>query len=222
MQDERLSLTLPLRPDVLRHTACMLDNLADSMDAAVAVTPAPAAETVPPAPAAETVPPAPAAETVPPAPAAETVPPAPAGVELDEAGLPHDTRINPDSKSRLKTGPRANCWKYKKQLDPALIAEVEAELRAAMAVAVPAAETVPPAPAAETVPPAPAATGALDFPGIIQKVTALQNANRITPEQIQAVATAVGLASFTLLGARPDLIPAVDLEINKICPPIQS
>ena len=214
MQDERLSLTLPLRPDVLRQAAHMLLGLASGIDGALSVLTT-LEETTDPPLAAD------------PPPVVDLPPPVPDGVELDEAKLPHDSRINPDSKTKIKTGTRAGCWKYKKQLDAVFITQVEDELRATMALAVPAppvdpplATDPPPPPAIDQV--APAAAAGLDFPGIIQKVTALQNANRISPEQVQGVATAVGLASFTLLGTRPDLIPAVNLEIDKLCPPIQS
>jgi hypothetical protein len=189
-------------------------------------TPLPPVAEVPPAatvvPVAE-VPPAatvvPVAE-VPPAatvvPVAE-VPVVPVAVDLDSAGLPWDARINPTSKGLLKTGARANCWKYKKQLDTALIEQVEAELRAAQGATVPpvaatVAATVPPVP--------PVATGA-DFPAMLVKVTALMNAERITADQVEAIIKPWGLVSFPLLATRPDLIPNFDTELDRLCPPIQ-
>jgi hypothetical protein len=76
------------------------------------------------------------------------------GVELDRAGLPHDTRIH--GAKRLKTA-KDGTWKKRRGVDPDLVATVEAELRAAMG-ATPAAP-VTPAPAtapAAPVTPAPA------------------------------------------------------------------
>ena len=89
-----------------------------------------------------------------------------ASVELNKNGLPWDERIHAGTKTKLKSGE----WKAKKQVDPALVAQVEAELRARVAAspapAVPAAPVAPAAPvvdpaavfggAAPGVPPAPA------------------------------------------------------------------
>lgn len=52
-----------------------------------------------------------------------------ASVELDKNGLPWDERIHAGTKTKLKSGE----WKAKKQVDPALVAQVEAELRARVA-----------------------------------------------------------------------------------------
>lgn len=52
-----------------------------------------------------------------------------ASVELDKNGLPWDERIHAGTKTKLKSGE----WKAKKQVDAALVASVEAELRARVA-----------------------------------------------------------------------------------------
>jgi len=54
--------------------------------------------------------------------------PSPAGVELDPRGLPWDARINTVKRTKLVSGD----WKLTRGVDPALVAQVEAELRAAM------------------------------------------------------------------------------------------
>jgi len=67
-----------------------------------------------------------------------------AGVELDSKGLPWDGRIHAESKGKIADG----SWRKKRQIDPALVAQVEAELRQVMgaAPAAPLAQGVAPAP----------------------------------------------------------------------------
>lgn len=95
---------------------------------AVAPAPLPPAVSIPPTAAAAIVaPPAPAIT----APITTTLGPASLGagaasVELDSKGLPWDERIHAGTKSKLKSGE----WKAKKQVEAALVASVEAELRA--------------------------------------------------------------------------------------------
>ena len=63
------------------------------------------------------------------------------GVELDKHGLPWDGRIHAESKGKIVDG----SWRKKRQVDPALVAQVEAELRQVMGAA-PLAQGVAPAP----------------------------------------------------------------------------
>jgi hypothetical protein len=56
--------------------------------------------------------------------------------------------------------------------------------------------------------------------GTIQKITALKNAGQLTDEQVNGIAVTLGLASFALLGSRPDLVPQFNTELDKICPPV--
>lgn len=133
-----------------------------------AAVPAPLAASIPQTVAAATVaPPAPATT----APITTTLGPASLGagaasVELDKNGLPWDERIHAGTKTKLKSGE----WKAKKQVDPALVAQVEAELRARVAAspapvaAVPAVPAAPVAPAASVVDPAAVFGGAA--PGV--------------------------------------------------------
>lgn len=85
------------------------------------------------------------------------------GVELDKNGLPWDERIHAGTKTKLKSGE----WKAKKSVDAALVASVEAELRARMAAtpapvaAVPAVPAAPVAPAGD-----PAAVFGAAAPGV--------------------------------------------------------
>tara|TARA_R110000737_G_scaffold159837_1_gene187591 strand:- start:806 stop:1603 length:798 start_codon:yes stop_codon:yes gene_type:complete len=155
-------------------------------------------------------------ETVTPAPVAT----APAGVEVDSDGLPWDHRIHAlgagGTHNKLK---KTQQWKKKRGVDAALVAEVEAELRAAMSAGpanpvvteqpapapapAPAATTEQPAPAPA---PAPAAVGGTTtFPALMAGITA----NGIDQAKVTEAVNAQGLTALPLLAARPDLIPAV-------------
>jgi len=159
------------------------------------------------------------------------------GVKLakDSTGamVPWDERIHAGTKSTKADGG----WKAKRNVDKALVAQVEAELRAAMAIPVPNAPADPvpvagsatptpatapivtpltPTPAPAPVTPTPAtpmtAPVASATPGSITTLPALMKAATgagKTPEEMLAAAQIAGLASMALLGARPDLIPTV-------------
>lgn len=153
---------------------------------------------------------------------------APTGVELDSDGLPWDHRIHAlgtgGAHNKLK---KTQQWKKKRGVDAALVAEVEAELRAAMSAgpANPVVTTVEPSPApaspaspaaapttaaaaAQPASPAPApapAGGTTTFPALMAAITA----NGIDQAAVTAAVNAQGLQSLPLLAARPDLIPAV-------------
>ena len=72
------------------------------------------------------------------------------GVDLDAKGMPWDNRIHAESKAKIADG----TWRKKRNLDPTLLATLEAELRQVMGAA-PAAPLAPvapiPAPQAATV-----------------------------------------------------------------------
>lgn len=182
---------------------------------------------------AESVQPAAPAES---ATTAEPVPTAaaPAGVEVDSDGLPWDHRIHAlgagGAHNKLK---KTQQWKKKRGVDAALVAEVEAELRAAMSAgpanpvatepapagnaepspapaspASPAAAPITAAAAVQPASPAPApapAGGTTTFPALMAAITA----NGIDQAAVTAAVNAQGLTALPLLAARPDLIPAV-------------
>ena len=125
------------------------------------------------APLAVSTPAIAAASTVAPPPPANTAPitttpgvaSSVAGVDLDTKGMPWDNRIHAESKGKIADG----TWRKKRNLDPALVATVEAELHQVMGAApAPLAQGVAPAltpvsvAASTTVPPAP--TGAVPQP----------------------------------------------------------
>jgi hypothetical protein len=126
-------------------------------------------------------------------------------VELDSDGLPWDARIHSGSRQLLaKTGQ----WKRKRGVQPVLVSRVEEELRQARGVPAPAVEAAP-APAVEAAP-APAA-------GAIQTLSELNTAVLAAGLDLAAVMPVVqeaGLASYALLGVRPDLIPLIARKLG--------
>lgn len=71
-------------------------------------------------------------ESIPVAPPSDA-PASVANVELDSDGLPWDARIHAETKSKVKAG----TWKRKRGVDDAVVAEVEAQLRAVLGVPTP-------------------------------------------------------------------------------------
>ena len=175
---ESISFTIPLDPLTLKHTANMLNDLAVEIENPVTLkdhehkappeTPAATNTTLDGAAnmgSETTTPPAP-----PEKPAATNTPPP--GVDLDSAGLPWDGRIHSAGKTKLVNG---GTWKKIRKIDPALVEQVEAELRAAMAAATPPADIPPPTPPADIPPPTPPA----DIPPLAD--TQVPPANVIPP-----------------------------------------
>ena len=151
----------------------------------------------------------------------------PGTVELDSKKLPWDVRIHSKNKSKLA---KDQSWKMKRGVDPALIVQVEAELRAAMATApaqvetssptteTPASPAKPAAPAQVAEPAKPAGpatveTAVLTFPDLMGKITMAMGANTLTQEMIMNVINPLGLASLPLVAARPDLIPEINTAL---------
>ena len=125
---------------------------------------------------------------------------------LDGRGYPWDARIHSESKALLAKAP--NGWKLRRGVDPALVEQVEAELRAqGFGASKPAAAVIvppPPAPtlaasfpASEAFPAAP-----LDFPQVMARIG---GANKLT--EAQAMLAGYSLPSFPALAQRPDLWP---------------
>lgn len=167
-------------------------------------------------------------EDVPEIEAPEVAPPPPSAnilnaADLDAEGLPWDHRIDSESKKKLA---KTNTWKKKRGVSPELVAEVQAELRAAMAAGTQTAtaeaafaeteeEVAPPPPPTaeeEVAPPPPAAaeTSAVlpnTFPELMARITK----EKIPQTEVLAAITnpLVGLQSLALLASRTDLVPVV-------------
>ncbi len=149
----------------------------------------------------------------------EEIPP-PAGVDLDSDGIPWDPRIHGANKNKLA---KTQQWKKKRGVDAALVATVEAELRAAMAAgpenpvvtgAGSAGGTAPPPATTDPAPPPPppATTDLATITSFPEFMAAVTRAG-LTPETVLAALNKQGLPSVPLLAARPDLIPAIAADL---------
>ena len=190
---EEIAAAVPLLQLILDNTPKTCGGQCHAQETAVAAPVAPAVPAVPAAPAVAEISqdpaavfgggaavPAPLAASIPQtatpaigaqsapattAPITTTLGPASLGagaasVELDKNGLPWDERIHAGTKTKLKSGE----WKAKKQVDAALVAQVEAELRARVAASPAPVAAAPVAPAAPVVDPAAVFGGAA--PGV--------------------------------------------------------
>lgn len=181
------------------------------------------------------VPPAPVAAVVFTAPAPAPFAPMnhPGTVELDADGLPWDGRIHSDTKSKIGGG----YWRTRRGADPAVVATVTAELKAAMgapSVPVPppfvasVAPSVPPVPTTQViesagaaptvshsevappdVPAPPVSIAITTFPQLMMAITKGIGKGTFTQPDVVKAIEGVGLASIPMLASRPDLIPAV-------------
>ena len=142
-------------------------------------------------------------------------------IGLDKHGLPWDARIHASTKAVSADG----SWRKKRGLDAAVLAQVEAELKALMAI--PAGPQLvptppPPPPAASNVPPPPPSTHTEDpraaFVALVGRASAAMQAKKITEEEIKGCCKSVdpNIVSLPLLAARPDLIPQVAALIDGI------
>lgn len=149
---------------------------------------------------------------------------------LDKNGLPWDERIHAGSRVKVADG----SWRIKRGVDAALVAQVESELKALMAVpgpvAVLAAPPTPPAPFAVTVagvspelptaiavvppPPPPTADSKTAFIAMLKKATNAIQSGKLTQEQLVSAVISQGVPSIALLGNRLDLVPAVSATID--------
>ena len=188
---------------------------------------APLAASIPPIAPASTVAqsaPAPTAPTTTtPGPVSLAAGAATAGVELDKHGLPWDNRIHAESKAKIADG----SWRKKRNVDPALVAQVEAELRQVMgapsaplvASTVPSAPTHPLATAVVPPPPAPVEVGQdprAQFVALIGRASAAIQAGKVTQEEINQACQAVGVPALPLLANRLDLVATVAASIDAI------
>ena len=154
---------------------------------------------------------APPAPTSVSAPAVAAPPPSSPAPSVDGAGLPWDHRIHSSARSFVADG----TWRPRRGVSPEQVAEVKAELAAAMAVptSAPVAVTSTQQVGAAIVPPPPAA---VTFVGLMQRVSAAVNSGRMTQEQVVKAVQAVGLPSLPMLAARQDLVPAMAAELTRM------
>ena len=188
--------------------------------AAQLIAPAAITPPTPPVASAPALPPAPPVA----APAAPAAPPSPAAAGapvVDKNGLPWDERIHTGTKTMNKDG----TWRQKRETDPALVAQVEAELRAKLGLAAP----TPPAPPAPATPPAPIAAASpfaagtaaaveagqpaapATFGELMLWVTPKMTAGKIDNTGLQEVISHYGPKSLPELITHPDVAKLVPL-----------
>lgn len=174
----------------------------------------------PPSPAATTGSPPPPPPPAPGPVSASGAAPTTSGVQVDSAGLPWDARIH----ASTKTMTAKNVWTRRRGVEDSLVVQVEAQLRAAMAVPAP-----PPMPMEPLGTPgkwpfpvdSSSVTGAAPtptFPTLMQFITERIGDKRLTQEQVTAAVQAVGLESLNLVMTRVDLVPQVLAELKKVAP----
>ena len=163
----------------------------------------------------------------PPAPAPIlATPPAPAGIQVDSSGSPWDSRIHSASRATVSDG----TWRQRRNLDPEVLASVQAELRAVMGAPAPIPKpptvpsVAPPAPPVSFIPPPPQVgavpTASTSDKGIylrfIKAVTAQVAAvpPQLTAAQVAAACQTVDLPGPLELMHRTDLIPAVAEQLG--------
>ena len=159
------------------------------------------------------------------------------GVDVDKHGLPWDGRIHTGTKRKNADG----SWTAKRGVDPTLVAQVEAELRAVMGApaaaplapapvappappASPVAPVAPPqAPAAPVAPPAPPAApvaGGADprqmFVGLVGRTSAAIGAGKVTQDEVTAICAKHGATALPLLANRLDLVAQVAAEVDAL------
>lgn len=232
--------------EVLQHdhestlpVAAFGQPVVDEAAAAFGAPPAPLALSTPPAATGSIVAPPPPANTAPitttPG-VASSVAPA-ASVELDRQGLPWDARIHAESRNKIADG----TWRKKRNLDPTLLAQVEAELRQVMGAA-PAAPLVPAVPAPPptapiapvvasapqvTAPPAPAVAPAAPagevpadaramFVALVGRASAAIQGQKVTQAEVNQCCVDAGVPALPLLANRLDLVAQVAAHIDAL------
>lgn len=191
----------------------------------LAESPAPPA---PPTPV-QTLPDPPSVDSSPPLEFPST--PAIEAPETDARGLPWDVRIHASTKAKTKPGD----WRTKRGVDPALVAQVEAELKSKLpslpvmhvdtgaGVQPPPTTEVQPPPTTEVQPPpttaepslpAPESFGQMTFALLAKHVSDLRTKGDITDEFIDSVCKSQGIVGFTMAaGLPPDNLMAFYREV---------
>lgn len=149
---------------------------------------------------------------------------------LDKSGLPWDERIHSSSKAFNADG----TWRKKRGVSDALVAEVELQLKALMAVPSPVhVQTSPfpevalasvPAPPAEVVPFPVASPVPLPpdfdpkaaFINFIKRSADAVREKKITQAEVESICGKHGVASIPLLGNRLDLVPTIAIEVETL------
>ncbi|HEU4376261.1 MAG TPA: hypothetical protein VFS02_22400 [Telluria sp.] len=161
-----------------------------------------------PADAPVSIPPPPSAASSVPSPPAAAVTPSPAAaVEVDKNGLPWDERIHASSRVKIADG----SWRMKRGVEPALIAQVEAQLRAQIPPAAPPTTFAEAPPAGAPVPPPPTAPlppgpPALTFGIVAKRIGAAVTAGTLSGNVLSVKLAELGFPDgLHTVNARPDM-----------------
>ena len=135
------------------------------------------------------------------------------GVELDSKGLPWDSRIHADSKGKIADG----TWRKKRNLEPALVAQVEAELRQVMGAAPAplapvAVAPVPPIAAPGEVP----ADARQQFVGLVGRASAAIQGQKVSQAEVNQICANAGIPALPLLANRLDLVATVAAQVDAL------
>ena len=162
------------------------------------------------APAAPTVP----APSLPTAATVPTVAPSSGTPERDASGIVWDARIHASTKTKKADG----TWTAKRNVEDALRATVEAELRGLPAPVAPVAPPVAPPAAAPAAPAAPAGNAHLSsFAAYMAHVgSVFTNRPLDAFQKMTQALTPHGMQNVGQLAGRPDLIPVVDAEFQRL------
>jgi len=156
------------------------------------------------------------------------------GAETDSAGLPWDARIHSKSADGVKGKNKDGTWRQRRNLADGVKEAVEAELRGLVALnagAAPVTGGIAPdaaaafharvaaqAAAAPAAPPAPpvAPSSVNPLGPLLMKIAPLFASGKVTPQQADAIAQKHGLANLTQLALTPNLVPAVEADIDAL------
>ena len=139
-------------------------------------------------------------------------------VDLDANGMPWDNRIHAESKGKIADG----TWRKKRNLDPAVLAQVEAELRQVMGAPGVAPLAPSTAPIAPTPPLAPAAPVTANLPtASVSQVVAAPLPPAVTPAPAAGEVPADARAQFVALVGRASAAiqgqKVTQAEVNQCC-----
>ena len=201
---------------------------------------APLPQIAPVAPLVSLVPPS---AIVPPAPTnvstvSPVVPTIANPVTTDKAGFPWDGRIHSESKALNVDG----TWRKRRNLDPAVLVTVEAELKQLMGLAftpAPVVSVAPPPASSEPIwpfpteqvayseanpalqqvappPSAPAGDARAQYIALVGRASAAMNAGKVSAAEITQACNENGIPALPLLANRLDLVPQVAFAIDAI------
>lgn len=205
----------PLHHAVEEFEATLTRAPSSAAAGAPSTVPAAPTSTITPPPAPPGPAPSTAGQVAAPQGAAVQPPPA-SGVETDSAGMPWDKRIHASTRGTNKDG----TWRQKRELDPTVKTNVEAELRGLLALNAAAGSPVPPAPpatAGESAALSPPPSDGGGFAALLQEVVGPGLATgKLTIEQCDAAAAKHGVANWSQVVLTPKLVPAIRAELEAI------